>query len=427
MLKKLSLSLAVNILLMAVLTAVLVGCTTKTESQETPLVDVDQSQADQSQTEDTTLTPTRVEPTPVDGRTAPEEAVLAAAEAEYMEYYYYEPENLLRYYFYQLDTGYAADEVVWRVNMNLDKEPYEDAELITDVDTLALIVNKRFYLPEDYVPDNLVYLTSGRQVTQDTKTAYDVMVACAAAEGYSLMECSAYRSIAYQTSLYNKYLSYDSQEEVDSYSARPGFSEHHTGRTIDLIGPTWVMSDFVNTPESDWIQENAYKFGFIVRYNENNVDVTGYKAEPWHITYVGTLHALMMHELGYESFEEYVAKYVEYTPEGFQFPDTPELPEVPATPSVPVTPSIPVTTPEPEPEPEIPTEPENPAEPEIPEEPEVPEEPEFDLETEPESPTEQESDPEPESELEPELEENLEQENTENLDNLIDSNLDFVI
>ncbi len=322
---------------------------------------------------------------------------MAAAEAEYMEYYYYEAENLLRYYFYQQDTGYTADEVMWRVNMNLDKEPYEDAELITDVDTLALIVNKRFKLDDNFVPENLVSLTSGRLATQETKTAYETMVTAAALEGYSLGECSAYRSIIYQDSLYNRYLTIDSQEVVDTYSARPGHSEHNTGRAIDLIGSYGSLNDFANTKEYGWVLENAYRFGFIIRYTEDNIDITGYMSEPWHIYYVGTLHALMIHELGIDSFEEYVAKYVEHTPEGFQFPDTPALPDISATPSVPVTPTVPEVTPDPEPE--------------TPDEPEIPAEPESDLEGESEVEPEAESEPVDEPEAEPELE------TEENLDN----------
>ena len=101
---------------------------------------------------------------------------------------------------------------------------------------------------------------------------------------------------------------------MDTYSARPGHSEHQTGRAIDLCGSFGSLNDFINTPEGPWVNENCYKYGFIVRYQQDIVSLAGYKYEPWHITYVGTEVAQAMHDLNIRCLEEYVVKYIDHQP-----------------------------------------------------------------------------------------------------------------
>ena len=102
--------------------------------------------------------------------------------------------------------------------------------------------------------------------------------------------------------------------KVDTYSARPGHSEHQTGRAIDLCGSFGSLNDFINTPEGPWVNENCYKYGFIIRYQQDIIPLTGYKYEPWHITYVGTEVAQTMHDLNIRCLEEYVVKYIDHQP-----------------------------------------------------------------------------------------------------------------
>lgn len=227
--------------------------------------------------------------------------------------YYYEEENSDRYLAYQeLHPNLEIDEIIWQVNADLDKSHYQDANEITDTENEIILVNKHNKLPDDFVPKELVELSSGPLVTPETKEAYEKMVKDASREGYSLRGASAYRSINYQVDVYNRYLRRDPQEIVDTYSARPGFSEHHTGRTIDLDTGYSSMSEFENTKEAQWVAENAYKYGFIVRYPEGKEEITGYMYEPWHITYVGTDISTKMKEFGIDTLEEYWVKYVEH-------------------------------------------------------------------------------------------------------------------
>jgi D-alanyl-D-alanine carboxypeptidase len=124
---------------------------------------------------------------------------------------------------------------------------------------------------------------------------------------------SAYRSIDGQKYIYNKYLNEDSQENVDTYSSRPGYSEHHTREAIDLRGSFGSIEDFEKTKESKWINENSYKYGFIIRYKKGLEKVTGYKYEPWHIRYVGVEVSTEMKRKNINTLEEYYEKYINNT------------------------------------------------------------------------------------------------------------------
>jgi D-alanyl-D-alanine carboxypeptidase len=254
------------------------------------------------------------------GATVREEAGSDAGEAppdpnaRFSELYFYEEARLDRYIAYEaMHPELSSAEVVWRVDVDIDKPFYEDTVEITDTDSEQALVNKHFKFPEGFAPAELVNADGDYRVTPATKDAYERLRADAGAAGHSVRVASAYRSGEYQVNLYARYKSED-PVNADNYSARPGFSEHQTGRTIDLVGPSGTLRGFVGTKEAEWVRENAWKYGFIVRYTVENEAVTGYESEPWHITYIGAEAAALMHENDIGSLEEYVAKYVLHTP-----------------------------------------------------------------------------------------------------------------
>ena len=233
----------------------------------------------------------------------------------YEDLYYYQPENLTRYIrFSAKNTDILLEDVIWIVNMNLDKKFYEDSREIKDLDQDILLVNKLNYLPKDYEPSNLVYIENGKQATEETAEAYEIMKNDAIKEGIYMNVVSGYRSIEYQKDLYRRYLKKDKKEIVDTYSARAGYSEHHTGQALDLASTDGNMNNFGNTKAGAWVKENAWKYGFIVRYTDENRYITGYKSEPWHIRYVGTEISTIMHNEDIKSLEEYFGKYIQHTP-----------------------------------------------------------------------------------------------------------------
>ena len=102
----------------------------------------------------------------------------------------------------------------------------------------------------------------------------------------------------------------DAKRVAMSYSAYPGTGDHQTGLALDLYLPGNSGAKFAETDEYKWLCENAHKFGFIFRYPEDKVNITGYAFEPYHLRFVGQYHAALIYETGL-SLEEYVAKYID--------------------------------------------------------------------------------------------------------------------
>ena len=222
-------------------------------------------------------------------------------------------------------------------------------------DAFLLLLNKQNPCGPDFEPENITDIPakwvnpvkSGDVTLELDATAMkalEAMLLEMRAEGFDdVYVTSAYREYSYQSYLYNNVylpkemstLSSDAyavlgeeyiktnyidkgltgltQEDaikvVNSYSAIPGYSEHHTGLCVDLITTDMVdlTNAFADKEVYDWLRANAWKFGFILRYPEDKVDVTGYSYESWHWRFVGRDTALEMLRTG-ECFEEYLER-----------------------------------------------------------------------------------------------------------------------
>ena len=138
----------------------------------------------------------------------------------------------------------------------------------------VLIANKTYSLPSNY----------GSGLTNETRAAFNKMQADAKALGLNLYLSSGYRSYYDQKNIYNNYVARDGQAAADTYSARPGYSEHQTGLAFDL---NTISDAFANTAEGKWVAENCHKYGLILRYPKGKDSITGYKYESWHLRYLG--------------------------------------------------------------------------------------------------------------------------------------------
>ncbi|MBQ6251173.1 D-alanyl-D-alanine carboxypeptidase family protein [Ruminococcus sp.] len=156
-----------------------------------------------------------------------------------------------------------------------------------------LIVNKTYGLPADYPTGAL----NPNALAQFNKLSQD-----AAKLGLSIKCSSGYRSFYDQERIYNNYVAIDGIVKADTYSARPGHSEHQSGLAIDVNSIDYT---FLNTPECDWLAKNAHKYGFIIRYPLGKEAYTGYSYEPWHIRYLGVDTATAVYNSGL-SLEEYL-------------------------------------------------------------------------------------------------------------------------
>lgn len=228
-------------------------------------------------------------------------------------YYIDSNEDLYLKYINDYDNPRKLIEIV---NTRRYLDYFEDI-ITTDLSkNYLMLVNKYYQLPSDYEPDDLVQIDAhyGRgQTRKEVYEAYKALQDEANDLGYYFTVCSAYRSYNYQDGLYNKYLSEDpgGREVVDTYSARPGHSEHQSGLCLDLYDSVYGMDDFGKSEGSKWLDLNCYKYGFIIRYTEEKESITGYMAEPWQIRYVGSKEiAKDIMERGI-TFDEYYACFVE--------------------------------------------------------------------------------------------------------------------
>ena len=172
-----------------------------------------------------------------------------------------------------------------------------------------MMVNKTYGLPESYIPVDTKESCIGKTSTCNkciNKTAYaafNKMRADASSIGLNIYIASGYRPYVGQESIYNRYIKRDGKEAADTYSARPGYSEHQTSYSFDLNS---ITDSFIKTKEGLWVNDNAYLYGFIIRFPKGKDSITGYKYEPWHLRYVGYDLAKKLYNNGdWISLEEY--------------------------------------------------------------------------------------------------------------------------
>ena len=179
-----------------------------------------------------------------------------------------------------------------------------------DPGDITVLVNKHHPLcPTDYFPEVVYVDGTGGELRPEAASAMNAMNAALEAEtGLWLISASAFRSYDTQVSTYGGWVEQDGQEVADTYSARPGHSEHQTGLAMDVGASSCGCTDepFGYTPEGEWVAGNAWRFGYIVRYPQGYEGTTGYIWEPWHLRYVGADVAAKMRERGFATYEDYL-------------------------------------------------------------------------------------------------------------------------
>lgn len=228
-------------------------------------------------------------------------------------YSFYKQELHDRYLSYKEKNNFNDKETILKVNIGLDTPFYTNPKLSNRLNSIDILVNKYNYLPSNFIPNNLVitdeYSKGNIKLVSEVYDAFKKMANDAKKENLNIRIISAYRSYDYQKNLYNNYLKNDTQEVVDTYSARPGFSEHQTGLAIDIDNIVLSYDKFHLTQEFGWMKNNCYKYGFILRYDIDKENITGYKYEPWHYRYVG----IKISEYIYRNnitFEEYYYEFI---------------------------------------------------------------------------------------------------------------------
>ena len=233
----------------------------------------------------------------------------------FIEQEYFIIDYLDRYINYYNDNkNLDFKEIVTRVNSNLDYKFYDDSKEADLSKGMYTLVNKFYYLGKDYVPDDLevidgIYARDSAKAVKVAATTFKKMADDARNEGLTIKVTTGYRSYNFQSTLYNNYVKIDGVKEADTYSARPGYSEHQLGYSLDLTNAKNVgFRDFDKTKEYEWLSKNAYKYGFIQRYPKDKEYITGYMYESWHYRYVGDDIAKYIYENNL-TYEEYYAYF----------------------------------------------------------------------------------------------------------------------
>ncbi len=171
-----------------------------------------------------------------------------------------------------------------------------------------LLVNDNYPIKEESIKSDIVNLFKHKdlvigyelsdseiKLSEDVAQRFSEMVSAAANDGiHHFVLNSGFRSFDKQRRLY--------EEKGSQYALPPGYSEHNLGLSLDVGSTQMKMSE---APEGEWLENNAWKYGFILRYPKNKTDITGIEYEPWHIRYVGLPHSVIMKENNFV-LEEYL-------------------------------------------------------------------------------------------------------------------------
>ena len=206
------------------------------------------------------------------------------------------------------------------VDFLTDLSAYEEYMNPADRDAYLDLINYRTLLTADYVPPDLVPIANtrndGRSVQQmreyAAKALEAMFIEMNANNIWNVSVTSGYRDYAYQENLFNQKVaefsslpSDEAREKAATIVAVPGTSEHQSGLSCDMHNLASADISFAETGAYEWMSQNAHKFGFIVRFPEDKVDITKISFEPWHYRYVGRYHASRIYDLKV-SLEEYV-------------------------------------------------------------------------------------------------------------------------
>lgn len=228
---------------------------------------------------------------------------------------YFNYQYLDRYVNYKNNNPSLSDsDIITQVNIGLDQPYYQNTREAKLLNKNTILVNKYNFLPDDYIPNNLTEISkecssSTKLLVYEAKENFEKMCINAKKDNYNIRAVSSYRSYDYQKQLYDNYVKKDGMEKADTYSARPGYSEHQTGLVVDIDNVASDYNNFSNTNEYLWMQEHAHEYGFILRYPNNKQNITGYNYESWHYRYVGKDIASYIKNNNL-TYDEYYVKYI---------------------------------------------------------------------------------------------------------------------
>ena len=208
----------------------------------------------------------------------------------------------------------TPSDIVAMVNVNSHKDFYTDTKLVDTSKGVLMLVNKFNSLTKEYVCEDLVtmgleFAYTGKEISNEAYSSFKRLVRDAKKEGLTIIANSTYRSYEDQEIVYHQKIDQLGQEGADLIATKPGFSEHQTALAVDVSTPGYTTTTFETSEEYAWLQENAHKYGFILRYPKGKKHITGIEYESWHYRYVGAEMAAKIKVEGI-TFDEYYEFYL---------------------------------------------------------------------------------------------------------------------
>lgn len=230
----------------------------------------------------------------------------------YQKYRYFNIYNYFEYEDIRLTNNYTHLESINYFRYPSYFKPYQNIKKALFIDTPLTLVNKSFFLSNEYIPSNLVsvmnyeieYTNSEIVLKKEVLDKLELMNQAAKKDGLNLVIFSGYRSYQRQ-----EYLFYNIYND-DTISAKPGHSEHQTGYAVDLsLRNIGLTAEFEYTKTYEWLILNSFNYGFILRYPKDKENITTYIFEPWHFRYVGEIAKKLTKD--HLTLEEYIFSNLE--------------------------------------------------------------------------------------------------------------------
>ena len=223
-------------------------------------------------------------------------------------------EDFLRWFFGEAGI---PEQLAMKIAASVLESPafFMEFFMLLDQDPFTYyLVDKQHPLPDGYEPDDLVPVTAGiyrvsRNDLMLRKIAADPlreMAVAAAKEGITFEIGSAYRSAAYQAQVYDREVRTYGKETADRESAQPGKSQHQLGLVVDFAP---IDDAFAKTQASQWLLDNASRFGWSLSFPDGYEDITGYRWESWHYRYVGRDLAAFI-DTYFEGIQQYALQFI---------------------------------------------------------------------------------------------------------------------
>jgi D-alanyl-D-alanine carboxypeptidase len=228
---------------------------------------------------------------------------------------YFMEKNLKKYISY-LDNTDNLSDVVAIINVGSNNKWYTNTKKTNLEKGHLMLTNKFYYLDNAYNSDKMIKVSKkysygeNQMLTVETYDAFLNMFNAAKEENLTLIINSSFRSYEDQEEIYNYYKNNRGEEAANKIAAKAGFSEHQTGMSVDIQTYGSTASTFEEFDEFKWLQNNAYKYGFILRYPKDKEYLTGYEYESWHYRYVGVEASTYIYENNI-TFDEYYAYFID--------------------------------------------------------------------------------------------------------------------